>query len=514
VTPRTQERTNHALAWIGALSALLAISGPAFAQTVAEGGVAGSLVTLINTAPAGTFDTLEQLSAVANQASYNAMTANPNAPLYCNPSQAAASPTCPAAAFLVFSNLRELIQTANALLANGGPTRYSLNLDDRGLGFALRWTAAEELGAPGTVARQSTSGQLSSVASRITALRFGASGFSLSGLSLQQEGRPAVAVNAPRALGGGASADSSDIGIASRWGGFVNGAFGWGYREPSVLEDAFAFDSKDFTLGVDYRLSRRLVLGITTGYTDQRIDFDPSASVVGGGIRSHGESAMVYALYEWEGPYISATAGWQHLTYSTTRLITYPSLNIAEPSVDATAYGSTSSNALLATASAGWNLTYKAASVEPYLNADYRRIRLAGYRETSVNNDAPPGTPAGFDFDYSPQQINILDASVGFRLQYALQIPFGVVVPYARAAYHHNFAANAYSVSSSYNAISATGVGFDLPTDSPDNHFYEFAGGFSVVLKHGIQGFVQFQTANGMQLLTSRMISGGIRGEF
>jgi outer membrane lipase/esterase len=512
VTPRTLERTTGTVPWIGALAALMLITRPGYTQTVPEGGVTGSLVTLINTAPAGTFNALEQLSAVANQASYNAMTANPNAAVFCNPGQVAASPTCPAAVFLVFSNLRELVQTANALLNNGGPTRYSLNLDDRGLGFALRWTAAEELSAPGSVARQFLSGQLSSVASRIAALRFGASGFTVGGLSLQQAGRPALAVNAPQVLGGGASADSSDVGIASRWGGFLNGAFGWGYREPSTFEDAFAFDSKDVTLGVDYRLTRRLVLGVSAGYTNQRIDFDPSASVVGGGIRSHGLSAMVYANYEWEGPYVSAAAGYQHLTYSTTRLITYPSLNIAEPSVDATAYGSTHSSALLLTASAGWFLSHNAASVEPYINADYRRIRLAGYRERSVDNVG--GGPAGFDFDYAPQQINILDASVGVRLQYVLRPAFGVLTPYAKVAYHHNFAANNYSVSSAYNAISSSGAGFDLPTDSPDNHFYEFAGGFSVVLKHGIQGFVQFQIATGMQFVTSRMISGGIRGEF
>jgi len=496
--------------------ALTCVSPLGHAQTTAPGNaVTGPLVQLVDTAPAGTFDALQRLSAIANQASYNAITQNPNAAIYCNPALIAPSATCNAQQYLVFNNLRVLEQTANELLNNGGPTRYSLNVDDRALGFALLWTAASELNAPGSTASQFASGQISSVASRITALRFGASGFSLSGLNLQQDGHPVVMASAPQALGGGASADGSDIGIASRWGGFVNGAFGWGYREPSVLEDAFAFDSKDLTVGLDYRLTRRLVLGLAAGYTYQRIDFDSAASIADGGIRSKGYSATAYALYEWDGPYLSASAGWQHLADATTRVITYPSDNIAVPSVDATAYGSTDSNALLATFTAGWALSHKAFTFEPYLNADYRNITLAAFHEYSVNNSgADAGQPAGFDLAYASQQIRILDTAVGLRLQYALRPRFGVLVPYVRAEYHHNFDANVYAVSSAYNAIASSGAQFNLPSDAAGDHYYQFAGGLSLVLKHGIQGFVQYQASSGLQYITNRQISGGIRGEF
>jgi uncharacterized protein YhjY with autotransporter beta-barrel domain len=100
------------------------------------------------------------------------------------------------------------------------------------------------------------------------------------------------------------------------------------------------------------------------------------------------------------------------------------------------------------------------------------------------------------------------------RLQYAVRLPFGVIVPYARAEYHHNFATNEYTVSAAYNAIASSGAQFDLPTDPTDKHFEQFAGGFSIVLTHGIQGFAQFQTTSGLQYVTSRLVSGGIRAEF
>ncbi len=488
------------------------------AQTPAPGSgttVQGSLVQLVTTAPPGTFNQLEQLSAIANQASYNYLTANPNGSVYCNPAQTKPSATCNAQQFLVFDNVRELVQSANELLNNGQPTLYSLHTDDQGLGFALRWTAGENLAAPGSVATQFANGQLSSVAARIDALRLGASGFVLNGFNLQPDASPAVALNTSGALGGGASADSNDVGIASRWGGFFNGAYGWGFRQPSVLEDAFAFDSTDATLGVDYRFSRRLVLGASASYTHESVDFDSERSIAGGGFRSNGYGVLFYGLYEWEGPYVTASAGWQRSDLNETRLITYPSFNIAVPSTSATAQGSTHTNSLITSFSAGWVFTRGPAAVEPFVSVDYRHVDLSGFQETSVNNAgaAAAGQTSGFALDYAPQQFRIGDSALGLSLRYTFTPRFGVIVPYARAAYHHTFDANTYSVVGAFSPIAGSGAQFVLPTDPAAEHFYEFGGGFSVVLKRGFQGFVQFQMTSGMEYVTSRLISAGIRAE-
>lgn len=492
---------------------LLAVSvlreSPAYAQTPPP----GSLTQLVTSAPAGTFDELERLSAFANQASYNFLTSNPRGTTYCDPSLSAPSATCPGNVFLAFSNLRELIQSANELLDNGQPTQYSLHTDDLGLGFALQWTAGEELAAPGSVATQFASGQLSSVASRITALRFGASGFSLGAMNSGQQSSPMYAYDSPPALGGGAGADG--IGIASRWGGFLNGSFGWGKRDPSILEDAFAFDSKDATAGVDYRFTRTFVLGMSVGYTAQRIDFDSSLSVADGGVRSTGYSGVVYALLDWNGPYLSGSVGWQRLDYRTTRLITYPSFNLAVPSANATAYGSPHSEALLGTLTFGWSFTPRSWTLEPYVTADYRNIDIAAFHESSVINAGPDaGQPAGFDLAYAPQSIRLLDMAAGARLQYAFRPSFGVIVPYVRGEYHRTFDSNPYTVVSTYEALAGSGADFALPSDAPQRHYYVAAGGFSLVLPHGIQAFAQFEDLAGMQYVSDRQITGGVRAEF
>src|SRR5262245_10414369 len=77
----------------------------------AQTSVTGSLVDLINSG-IYSFNRLERLSAVANQASYNQLVGA------CNQASAPTA-ACPADAFRVFANVRELVHTANEILANG-----------------------------------------------------------------------------------------------------------------------------------------------------------------------------------------------------------------------------------------------------------------------------------------------------------------------------------------------------------------------------------------------------------
>jgi len=50
---------------------------------------------------------------------------------------------CTGRTFQIFRNIREIIQTANDIQGSG-PSEFSLRSNLEGLGFALRWLAAEE----------------------------------------------------------------------------------------------------------------------------------------------------------------------------------------------------------------------------------------------------------------------------------------------------------------------------------------------------------------------------------
>jgi outer membrane autotransporter protein len=476
------------------------ICGSAAAQDVQ-----GSLVDLMNSGRFE-FNRLEQQAAIANQAAYNAL-----APL-CEGGES----SCTAEQARVFANVRELVETANEMMGSG-PTRYSLGLDEEGLGFAMRWTAAEEMAATSSAGSEFANNQLTSLMSRMTALRYGARGFSVVNLppGAREEGVILAHERSPR--GGGAAADVDSSNEFSRWGGFLDGSFGWGDRDPTDVEDAFDFDGMEVTFGVDYRFTPGLVVGAIAGHTEQEIDFDSRRSVVDGGIESDGYSLIVYGLHEWNGPYMSASLGWQRLSLDTTRRITYPSFNPDTESTDVTARGSTDSTTFSVTFNSGWSFNWNAFGAEPYMRAEYRDMKLDGFDENSVyNTGSLAGRPAGFDFSFGDQTVQSLDTALGFRVQYALTPNFGVIVPYLKAELHWQLEDDPHAVEATYESMgnASPAVPFDIVGDESDSNFYIAAVGLSVVLKGGWQGFIQYQTVQSLDLLTNDVITGGVRAEF
>jgi outer membrane autotransporter protein len=477
------------------------ICGSAAAQDVQ-----GSLVDLMNSGRFE-FNRLERQAAIANQAAYNAL-----APLC----ERQGETSCTTEQAHVFDNIRELVETANEMLGSG-PTEHSLGLDEEGLGFALRWTAAEEMAAQSSAGSEFANNQLTSLMSRMTALRYGARGFSVVNASPGARQNGAILAHERSSRGGGASADADASSEFSRWGGFLDGSFGWGDRDPTDVEDAFDFDGMEMTFGVDYRFTPGFVLGAIAGHTQQEIDFDSRRSVVEGGIESDGYSLIVYGLHEWHGPYMSASIGWQKLSLDTTRHITYPSFDIHNESTDVTARGSSDSTTFSMTFNSGWSLNWKALGAEPYMRAEYRDMKLDGFNENSrYNTGSQAGQPAGFDFTFGDQRTKSLDTALGFRVQYALTPSFGVIVPYLKAEAHWQLEDELHTVDATYaNMGGATpAVPFDIVGDKSDDSFYVAAVGLSVVLKGGWQGFIQYQTVQSLDLLSNDVITGGVRSEF
>ena len=176
-------------------------AGGAVAQTN-DGEIGPGLVTLDSAYANG----IERAAAAANDLVFRALDTdcNPGGVLDTLPAptfgdiilrQGGPGPLCNPDTFHVYLNARELVHTANELQGSG-PTVASLGLDQEGLGLALRWTAAEELSAQGAMATDIANGQLSTLAGRLTALRFGATGFGTAGrYEMLRRTSPMVAQN-------------------------------------------------------------------------------------------------------------------------------------------------------------------------------------------------------------------------------------------------------------------------------------------------------------------------------
>jgi len=432
---------------------------------------------------------------------------------------------------LVYLNSRELVHTANEIRGSGA-TIASLGQNLEGLGRALRWTAAEELAAQGSMATEFSNGQLSNLAARLSALRFGARGFGVANLYRVDPKRDRLLASTQGEPGAGAAGEQPTGETYGRWGGFLNGSFGYGSKEPTPLEDAFDFDGSELTLGVDYRLPSNLVLGGIVGLSEQVIDFDEAASeisVVDGNIDADGTSVILFALYQRERLSVSGSIGAQSLEYDIQRNIKYPSFNPELESANSLANSHPETDVNVATFNFGYAFGSRKFTFEPYVNVEYLDATVHAFaEERSINLLSNNNVSKRFDLSISEQRFDSLDSTLGLRFQYAFTPRFGVIVPYLTLEAHRELADDARTITAGYAAI-ADILGtttFVVPTDAPDEAYSVASAGFSIVLRGGRQreaggpivgGLSAFFQVKGIRNLLNyddNVATGGFRYEF
>lgn len=474
---------------------------------------------------------VERAAAEANQVVFETLdtSCNPGGIFDTEPEPAAPPPgtDCNDDRLFVYLNARELVHTANEI-RGAGATVASLGQDLEGLGLALRWTAAEEFAAQSSMATEFANGQLSNLAARMNALRFGAGGFGIAGLHGAYPERDRLLASTDGAPGG----DDGSGETYSRWGGFISGAFGYGRKAPTPLEDAFDFDGSELTLGVDYRFPGNLVLGGILGLTEQALDFDEAASrisVVDGHIDSEGASLMLFAFYQGERLSLSGSIGSQQLDYKVERNIKYASFNPDTGSTNSFADSRPQAEIGTATFGVGYAFGRSRFTFEPFLNVEYLDMTVDAFaEERSISRLSDSNVSKRFDLVVSRQRIDSLDAAAGLRFQHVFTPRFGVIVPYLTLEAHAELEDEARTITAGYAAIQdILGIApFTVPTDAPDDSYSAASLGFSVVLRGGRQreaggpiagglsGFVQLRAVQGLLHYSDSVLTGGFRYEF
>lgn len=485
---------------------------------------------------------VERAAAQANQATFEALNCDPTGFLDQNPNPSA-PPTrsgmmpCSNSEFTVYLTIRELIHTANELTGSG-PTIASLNLDQEGLGTSLRWTAAEELAVQGSMATQFSNSQISNLTARLNALRFGATGFSIAGVydPTGRDADPVVASldrESPR--GGGASADYLGANY-SRWGGFVNGAFGWGSKKPTGREDAFDYDGSEVTLGLDYRLPNNIVVGGIFGYGEQTVDFNEGAStisVVDGGVEAEATSGILFGMYAGENWSGSLSLGLQTLDYDVERNIKYSSFNPNIESASSTARSTPSADVVTATFGLRYAFRINRLTIEPYIKGEFLDVKIDRFSEQR-STETSTGQPDddAFNLTIAEQNFESLDTALGLKFQLPFTPRFGVIVPYATIEFHSESESDSRIISAGYGSADTADVfdqasfQFAIPTDELDDSYYTWSAGFSTVLRGGRQrtadgpvtgglmAFVQYLSIESLQNYEDQVVTGGFRYEF
>jgi uncharacterized protein YhjY with autotransporter beta-barrel domain len=401
---------------------------------------------------------------------------------------------------------RNLGANCNAIIGT-----YGGGVDASGLKQTLDALSGKQSTAQQRTGVQFAGAQFTNIGARLAQLRQGASGASFSNLDL---GLPvgnglssllaaldgaadgaAAATTGER--GGAAGADADSIGAMSRLGFFVNGSLRRGSQDTTTYETPFDFRSNSVTAGLDYRLTNRLILGLALGHSSGTTTFSDGS----GRLDSSSNSASLYATFYQQAFYVDVMGSYGHIDYAAARSTTFsinpnvqaiPSnCSAGECSVITT--GSTGAQQLAFDTNIGYSFNQGAFTYGPDVSINYTRVRVNGFEENDPNE-------SGLALTFGEDTGESLLGKAGGHIAYAIKLPFGVLLPEARAHYIHEFKNDqrALSVHFSSDPFADTANGpvsnFVVFTDAPERSYFDWAAGFSAQFPFGVSAFADYNS--------------------
>jgi uncharacterized protein YhjY with autotransporter beta-barrel domain len=356
----------------------------------------------------------------------------------------------------------------------------------------------------GTIAAllQFTTVQHGNLSQRLNARRSGASRIDMSGLNLQFDGvqlaGPALENALETLLGGNAGSDDF-----ARWGLFGNADVSYGDKDGTITSPGFDFETINLTFGADYRLGENFVLGGALGYNEVNADFD-----VGGGLLVKSTTATFMGSYFNDDKfYLDVLATYGINASDTSRHIVYE--DVGGP-VNRRARGDADGYQAVIGASTGYDFTFGGWIVGPHAGTNYVQVEVEGYRERGA---------LGADLAFPDQTAQSWTANLGAHVSYVITPKWGVLVPYARLDYVHEFEDDAETVNVDFasdrfrndptDPTSPVGV----QTDSIDTDYIVWSVGLHAQFIRGIAGFVNYRGIAGLNDLGVANVTWGMRFE-
>ena len=372
------------------------------------------------------------------------------------------------------------------------------NADSSAIPQTLNEITNEQADAASSAAIQSGTAQFANIGARLGALRSGAKGFSMRGLTINIDGQPVtpdqIASLTGQALRGGA-ASADDFG---RWGVFINGSYNFGKKDATENESGFDYDGGGVTAGVDYRFTDKLIAGGAVGFGKNNASFDAD----GGGLDTETWHVAAYGTYNWtENIYVDAIMeyGWQ--THDSTRNIQY---QLASDAVNRQALANYDGSQFGLSVGGGYDVTNGPYTYGLYARAGYLNIDVDDMQETGAQ---------GLNLRMDGFNGTSVTTTVGARLSRAFSTNMAVFVPQIRFEWEHEYDDDA-EILTAFFAADPTATAFGIETDDPDRNYFRLGLGVSAVFSKGLSGYLNYDATLGQENWTGNLFDLGVRWEF
>ncbi|MET0068538.1 MAG: choice-of-anchor D domain-containing protein [Candidatus Thiodiazotropha sp.] len=380
---------------------------------------------------------------------------------------------------------------------------------DSNTAVALQQVLPESATKANATSRQGVEAQIGNLGTRIAALRAGARGLSFRGLDLRIDDQTlpieliAKAYEDATRRGGGASADNQLL--ASRLGVFVTGDITTGERDETDLESGLEFDTVGITIGADYRITNQFILGGAVGFVDTETELENDA----GDLDTQGVSLSLFGTYySPQNYFVDFSATYGSNSFDQKRGIVYTLDGLADVSqqLEADYDGDTISLFV----GSGYDFNHGPWSFGPRADLEYIRSDVDGFTEEVSDPTAAGG---GWATRVSSTDQRWLTLNLGGRVSYTQSTDWGVLIPYARLDWLHEFEDDSQIITAHFVEDPA-GMGIEIQTDDPDRDYLRLRFGTSAQFQNGVVGFIDYGTILAHSEWSSHTISAGLRMEF
>ncbi|MBU2570837.1 MAG: autotransporter outer membrane beta-barrel domain-containing protein [Gammaproteobacteria bacterium] len=359
----------------------------------------------------------------------------------------------------------------------------------------LTQVTSEQTAAQKSISLEMNSTQLGLLSNRISAIRSGrqGGGLNISGLMMDSNGNP-VSSNQFANWGDyqnkGAAGDDS----YERLGVFVNGNIGFGDRRTTVNEAGYNLDTHGGTVGMDYRFTDNFLMGMAFGYNNATSRYRNNL----GDMEADNYTGAVYAsFYTEDGFFIDGIFSGSHIDYSTRRRIQYNFGN----NINTNAIGDNSGREFNVSMNTGYNFNVSGLTITPQVRVDYTSSQVDALNERGG---------LGWALHIDEQDFDSMQTAAGLQLNYAVSLPWAVIVPMARAEYIHEFKNDQRNIQAFF-IQDPTQTRFNIQTDKPDRDYIVMSAGISAQFMHGISAFVNYDTVQAHSFVNNHNFSGGVR---
>lgn len=339
--------------------------------------------------------------------------------------------------------------------------------------------------------------QQNSLARRITDLRFGTREMSTAGgfpalaslfgsqgngglmLAYDGAGLPGMLPAMPKAASG------------KRWGVFLDPAVLVGSQGSSDNQTGYDYTLAGFTLGVDYRLRRDLLVGLATGYSHNNAFLKGT----GGKITNNTWPLTGYVAYLPEKGYAFASLGYTLNLFDLEREVSFAGINRR-------AKGSTSGHQFNLYAEAGYDLKIKPVVITPAASLAFATISVAGFSESNAGS---------LNLEVDSQNADSLQTGVGAKIAAPIKKNSLIVVPQAYAFYQHEFSNDSRGLDARLSQGSST---FTFVTDEVKRDFALVGGNINWFMGNNLSAMVNYNAQVGRSNNTVHQVNAGLRYNF